>query len=117
MKKITGFALIISTILMSCNNEPAKQEQQEQKAFQLVTLDPVHFHAAMVQKSMYNDVDSVVHVYAPEGKYLQYHLDRINGYNTRAENPTHWKEEVYKGNDFFEKMIAQKKGNVVVMAG
>jgi predicted dehydrogenase len=114
MKKITGSALIYSFILMSCNNGPAKQEQ---KAFQLVTLDPGHFHAALVQKSMYPDVDSVVHVYAPDGKDLQYHLDRINGYNTRAEGPTYWKEEVYKGNDFFEKMIAEKKGNVVVLAG
>ena len=36
---------------------------------------------------------------------------------TRAENPTRWKEEVYTGNDFFEKMLAEKKGNVVVLSG
>ena len=66
---------------------------------------------------MYNDVDSVVHVYAPEGNDLKLHLDRINSYNSRAESPTKWKEEVYTGNDFFEKMIAEKKGNVVVLSG
>src|SRR5207247_1630508 len=27
------------------------------------------------------------------------------------------KEEIYTGNDFFEKMIADKKGNVVVLSG
>ena len=37
----------------------------------LITLDPGHFHAALVQKSMYADVDSVVHVYAPGGNDLQ----------------------------------------------
>ncbi|HEY1869680.1 MAG TPA: putative oxidoreductase C-terminal domain-containing protein, partial [Chitinophagaceae bacterium] len=37
--------------------------------------------------------------------------------NSRIEDPTHWKEEVYAGNDFFEKMIKEKKGNVVVLSG
>ncbi len=32
-------------------------------------------------------------------------------------SPTNWKEDVYTGNDFFEKMIADKKGNVVVLSG
>ena len=66
---------------------------------------------------MYDDVDSVVHVYAPEGNDLQLHLDRINAFNTRNEDPTHWKEEIYTGNDYFEKMLARKKGNVVVLSG
>ncbi len=83
----------------------------------LITLDPGHFHSALVQKTMYPDVDSVVHVYAPQGADLQLHLDRINGYNSRTENPTKWKEEIYTGSDFMEQMLQQKKGNVVVMAG
>ncbi|MFC0772014.1 putative oxidoreductase C-terminal domain-containing protein [Terrimonas alba] len=87
------------------------------KPVQLITLDPGHFHAALVQKTMYTDVDSVVQVYAPEGNDLKLHLDRINAYNTRSESPTRWKEKVNTGNDFFEKMIAEKKGNVVVLSG
>ena len=83
----------------------------------MITLDPGHFHAALVQKTMYPDVDSIVQVYAPEGPDLQLHLDRIKGYNSRAENPAAWKEEVYSGNDFLEKMLNEKKGNVVIMAG
>lgn len=83
----------------------------------IMTLDPGHFHAALVQKSMYEMVDSTVYVYAPEGDDLQGHLARINGYNTRAENPTNWNEIVYTGSDFFEKMIAEKPGNVMVTAG
>ncbi len=106
---------IVSLIIMSCNSNSSKETKS--KAVQLITLDPGHFHAALVQKSMYEDVDSVVHVYAPGGNDLQLHLDRINAYNDRKENPTHWKEEVYTGNDFFEKMLSEKKGNVVVLAG
>jgi predicted dehydrogenase len=101
---------------MSCNNADTITQGQK-KTVQLVTLDPGHFHAALVQKSMYPEVDSTVYVYAPEGNDLQFHLDRINGYNTRQEYPTRWNEVVYKGTDFFEKMIAEKKGNVVVLAG
>ncbi len=83
----------------------------------LVTVDPGHFHAALVQKSMYPQVDPVVRVYAPAGADVQLHLDRIKAYNTRADKPTSWKEEVYTGNDFFEHMLADKPGNVVVLAG
>ena len=99
-------------IVMSCSSN-----EEASKKIQLITLDPGHFHAALVQKTMYQGVDSVVHVYAPGGNDLQLHLARINGYNNRKENPTGWKEEVYTGNDFFEKMISEKKGNVVVLSG
>ncbi len=109
------FSLII--IMMSCQSNNKDQVDTKSKPVQLVTLDPGHFHAALVQKTMYDDVDSVVYVYAPEGNDLKLHLDRINAYNSRAESPTNWKEVVYTGNDFFEKMIAEKKGNVVVLSG
>jgi predicted dehydrogenase len=87
------------------------------KTVRLITLDPGHFHAALVQKSMYNDVDSVVHVYAPPGPDVQSHLDKINAYNAREKNPTHWTESVYTGPDYLQKMIADKAGNTVVLAG
>lgn len=83
----------------------------------LITLDPGHFHAALIQKSMYEGVDTVVHVYAPEGNDVKLHLEKIEGYNTRTDRPTHWKEDVYTGSDYLEKMLEEKKGNVVVLAG
>jgi len=86
-------------------------------AVRLITLDPGHFHAALVQKSMSDGIDSFVQVYAPGGPELQSHLNLIKQYNERSESPAHWVEQVYTGSDFLEKMIAEKKGNVVVMAG
>jgi predicted dehydrogenase len=83
----------------------------------LVTLDPGHFHAALVQKSMYPEIDPTVHVYAKNGNDLQLHLDRINNYNTRQSTPTKWNEVIYTGEDFFQKMLEEKKGNLVVLAG
>src|SRR6186997_120329 len=118
MKQTPTLFFIFIVIMMSCQSENKNAETEtKSKPVQLVTLDPGHFHAALVQKTMYDDVDSVVYVYAPEGNDLKLHLDRINAYNSRAESPTSWKEVVYTGNDFFEKMIADKKGNVVVLSG
>ena len=83
----------------------------------LMTLDPGHFHAALVQKTGYEQVDPRVHVFAPEGPDVEGHLGRIEGFNSRAENPTAWVEEVYRGDDFLEKMLEQRPGNVVVISG
>jgi hypothetical protein len=83
----------------------------------LVTLDPGHFHAALVQKSSYEQVDPRVHVFAPEGPDVEGHLGRIEGFNSRAEDPTAWVEEVYTGEDFLEKMLERRPGNVVVISG
>jgi predicted dehydrogenase len=87
------------------------------KKFTLITLDPGHFHAALVQKKMYDQIDSVVYVYAPEGQDVKDHLKRIEAFNSRPEDPTTWEEVVYTGPDFLEKMITQKPGNVVVISG
>src|SRR5215212_6651904 len=117
-KLVTKYFFIALFVLMEAGcNEPASKLTDTPDMVHLVTLDPGHFHAALVQKSMYPAVDSNVYVYAPDGNDLQYHLDRINGYNTRSDNSTRWNELVYKGSDFFEKMIAEKKGNVVVLSG
>jgi predicted dehydrogenase len=117
---LLAFILIV-LLTIGCKTASMKRTENNTSgktgAVRLITLDPGHFHASLVQKSMYPEVDPSVHVYAPAGPDLQLHLDKINGYNTRADNPTKWKEEVYTGNDFFERMVREKKGNVVVMAG
>jgi predicted dehydrogenase len=83
----------------------------------LVTLDPGHFHAALVQKEMYPGVERKVHVYAPLGPDLLAHLTRIASFNTRADQPTAWELEVHAAADFRERVFRDKPGNVVVLAG
>src|SRR5262245_28123894 len=83
----------------------------------LMTLDPGHFHAALVQKETLSGVSPQVHVYAPLGFDLIEHLKRIAGYNNRKENPTHWELEVHTGADPLARMLREKTGNVVVIAG
>ncbi|WP_285054452.1 putative oxidoreductase C-terminal domain-containing protein [Pedobacter ginsengisoli] len=109
--------LLILALLALAGCEDSQDEKNTNQMIRLITLDPGHFHAALVQKSMYPQVDSVVHVYAPEGEELTSHLKMIDQYNSRPDDPTKWKEEVYKGADYFEKMLADKAGNAVVLAG
>lgn len=106
----------VALVMTGCNTRTENQITVK-KPVQLVTVDPGHFHAALVQKTMYADVDSTVHVYAPAGPDVEMHLGRINNFNTRTEDPTHWNEVVYTGPDFFDKLLAEKAGNVVVLAG
>lgn len=110
--------LLVFLTLFACSPKSSTETNETMgKPVRLVTVDPGHFHAALIQKVMYPDVDSTVHVYAPEGGDLKLHLDRINSYNTRAENPTHWNEVIFAGEHFFERMLTEKRGNVVVLAG
>lgn len=120
--KVTSFLVILfNTMVSICCSQPLintnKENLNKNLFVHLITIDPGHFHAALVQKEMYPGIDSVVHVYAPAGQELQAHLDLIKQYNERKENPTHWNEQVYTGNDYLDKMLAEKKGNVVVIAG
>ncbi|HXE80032.1 MAG TPA: putative oxidoreductase C-terminal domain-containing protein [Vicinamibacterales bacterium] len=82
-----------------------------------MTLEPGHFHAALVQKEMYEGVAPQVHVYAPLGPDLLGHLARISGFNHRPERPTAWELEVHTGPDAMERMLREKPGNVVVISG
>ncbi len=97
--------------------EKATQFTGAKGEIRLMTLDPGHFHAALVQKFQYDQVDSTVNIYAPEGDDLQEHLKRIERFNGREEAPTNWQSKVYTGQDFFEKMLQEKPGNVMVVSG
>ena len=83
----------------------------------LIVLDPGHFHAALVQKDMYSGLDSTVSVYAPMSPDVVDYLNRIALFNTRKESPTAWKIELHAGPDFFERMLKEHPGNVVILTG
>ncbi len=113
------FACTLFVAVVSCSNgkDSTMKFTGAKGEVKLMTLDPGHFHAALVQKKMYDQVDSTVYIYAPEGPDVQDHINRINNFNNRAENPTAWKLKVYLGDDYLEKMIEEKPGNVMVTAG
>ena len=83
----------------------------------LITLDPGHFHAALIQKEMYPEVSKRSTVYAPLGPDVVDHLQRVARFNHRAERPTSWEIDVHTSADFLQRMIADRPGNVVVLSG
>ncbi len=83
----------------------------------LMVVDPGHFHAALVQKEMYSWLDKRVSVYAPLGPDVMDYLNRIALFNRRKEDPTSWDVELHTGPDFFERMLRERPGNVVILTG
>src|SRR5690606_8678389 len=118
MNKITPILLL--SLCFSCAENPKKMKDDQVEdtgKVTLMTLDPGHFHAALVQKTMYQGVDSTLYVFAPEGPDVNDFLTKIETYNSRSEEPTQWKVEVSYGGDYLDRMIAQKPGNVMIVAG
>lgn len=113
--KVSRYLAALTVVICVMTAGPGAAD--EARRFHLMTLDPGHFHAALVQKFMYSDVDPVVHVYAQPGDDLEEHLKRIESFNTRAEQPTNWQTKTYRGPDFLERMLEDKPGNIVVLAG
>ncbi len=113
---LLGFCLL--TASCGAQRKPVKAENRLARGpIKLVTLDPGHYHAALVQKSMYKQVDPVVHVYAPDGPDVQDYLKQIAQFNSRGQDPTHWQMKVHVGDDFLERMLAEKSGDIVVLSG
>ena len=50
----------------------------------LMTVDPGHFHAALIHKEMYPGVAARVDIYAPEGWDLAEHLKRVTAFKQPA---------------------------------
>jgi predicted dehydrogenase len=107
---ITGIALM--SISCTKNNETAEPEK-----IRLMTLNPGHFHSALVQKNSIDELSDIVHIFAPEGADLQLHMSRIEGFNNRSDNPTRWDSRIYTGNDYLNRMLQIRPGNVMVTAG
>ena len=96
--------------------EDLMQDVSEQK--RLIVMDPGHFHATLLQKEMYPQLDRRVNVYAPLGPELLDYLNRISLFNTRAANPTKWDLDVHATDRPMEEMLqAKAAGSVVVFSG
>jgi predicted dehydrogenase len=110
------FFIAAALVLAGCGQK-SDQAMSDDTMIKLMVLDPGHFHASLVQKAMYPGVDSTVYVYAPGGMELNDYLSRVESYNSREENPTAWDIQLYTGDDFLEKMLEERPGNLVMLAG
>lgn len=115
-----GLILLLPSCMQKDNQTERNQNEFSGKAgeVKLIVLAPGHFHANLLQKSTIPQVNDSVFVYASaENIGLKQYLSAIGSFNQRDENPTNWKTILYTGDDFLDKMVTDKKGNVVVLAG
>jgi len=121
----TGWLIIaVGLMLLSCmqKNNNATEDRTtfmgKTGEIKLIVLAPGHFHANLFQKSAIPQVSDSVFVYATTKNVgLKQYLSAIASFNQRNEDPTNWQTVVYTGDDFLDKMVTGKKGNVVVLAG
>lgn len=85
--------------------------------YRLITVDPGHFHAALIQKEAYPGVSNRVAVYAPLGTDLTDHMNRIVRFNQRADRPTAWELDVHTSSDFLQRLAGEEPGAVAVFSG
>ena len=104
MKGINPVTAAFLAAVFACAASSTRANDKE-ATVQLITLDPGHFHAALVQKFMLPDVKPEVLVFAPEGDDVAQHLKRVESFNSRAENPTHWVEKVETGPDYLKRAL------------
>jgi len=111
--------LLLVGLIFSCGEKIQEEKNMEEKVskVKLMTLDPGHFHAALVHKSMYPQVDSTIYLFAPDGPEVKDFLNKIDSYNSREEAPTQWAIKSNYGTDYLKKMLADKPGNVMIVAG
>jgi len=117
--KSTLLLLLLMTAMSAALGGATEADQESGRTMRvrLMTVDPGHFHAALVQKEMYPGVAARVDVFAPLGPDLLEHLNRVASFNRRSDRPTAWELDVHTSADFFERMLRERPGNVVILSG
>lgn len=101
-------------MLISC---VSTEESPEPEKIRLMTVNPGHFHAALIQKHAIPEIDENVFIFAPGGSDLDLHMSRIEGFNNRSDDPTNWVSHIYTGSNYLDRMLNIRLGNVMVTAG
>jgi predicted dehydrogenase len=83
----------------------------------LLFLEPGHFHAALTLRVPPARAADEVFVYAHEGPELRDFLALVERFNRRVSKPTRWRLAVTTTADPFGRLVDERRGDVVVLAG
>ena len=83
----------------------------------LLFLDPGHFHAALTLRVPQARAADEIFVYAREGAELRDFLALVDRFNRRTPGATRWRPVVTTSDDPLERLIDERRGDVVVLAG
>ena len=85
--------------------------------YKIAVINPGHFHAALSFKEKNDKLSDDIYVYSKGGEELAAFMKIIESFNTRADNPTSWKVEVYEGDDYLEKALGNENFDIAILAG
>jgi predicted dehydrogenase len=80
-------------------------------------LEPGHFHAALTLRAAHPRVADEVFVYATDGAAVGDFLALVERFNRRAERPTRWRPRLVTDPDPLARLVAERRGDCVVLAG
>jgi predicted dehydrogenase len=90
----------------------------------LAFLDPGHFHAALTLRERHPLVSDEIVVYVPagpgdghQGQEVVEFLALLEAFNRRLERPTRWRPVVRAGAEPLERLLGERPGDVVILAG
>src|SRR2546429_6949186 len=83
----------------------------------LLFLDPGHFHAALTLRVPQARAADEIFVYAREGAELRDFLALVERFNHRSPNPTRWRPIVTTADDPLGRLVEERRGDVVILAG
>lgn len=83
----------------------------------LLFLNPSHFHAALTLRVPQARAADEIFVYAYESAELRDFLALVERFNCRASNPTRWHPVVTTSDDPLARLVEERRGDVVVLAG
>jgi predicted dehydrogenase len=82
-----------------------------------VFYEPGHFHAALTLRAANPRLARDIHVYATPGPECDAFVRLVESFNTRAEQPTHWRLHLHEGPDLLQRLLQDGHGDLVVLAG
>jgi predicted dehydrogenase len=83
----------------------------------LLFLDPGHFHAALTLRVPQARAADEIFVYAREGAELRDFLTLVERFNRRSKDGTRWRPVVTTSDDPLGRLVDERRGDVVVLAG
>ncbi len=90
----------------------------------LTFLEPGHFHAALTLRERHPLVSDEIVVYVTQepglaggGREIVEFLDLLEAFNRRPERPTRWRPVIRAGPEPLARLVRERPGDVVVLAG
>ena len=93
------------------------QVQPLPKRSTLLVLNPGHPHGVQLQQTLKGALQRDVYVYAPVNNDLESaYLDAIKRYNASDKTGSTWQVHTHVGDDYLQRMLTDKKGDLVLIA-